>query len=991
MRQLPAAAFVCMLLIASPALGQEQRGSIEGTITDAQGTALPGVQVEARSPALVGVNTVYTNARGLYRFPALPPGVYEITASLGGFNTTVTRDINLGLGQLLKASAVMGLAGVEDTITVTAESPVIDIVSNAASANIKEELIDRIPKGRDFTSVVIVAPGAQQEPRAGGISIDGASGSENRFIVDGIDTTSIQSGTSGREVRTDFIKAVQVKSSGYNAEYRAATGGVISAVTKDGGEAFHGTAGFYYDSEPLAGKVRPTLRLSPFDQDVAEYVTYEPVHFTRWEPLFDLGGPIVSDRMWFYVGLYHQILDRERTVTFNSNDVTDTIYDKPRATDITYNIATQVTNDLRVRFSGANQRSDGSYSLPGIEPDGTSNSNPDLYPDPTRFEFFNDRYSGVIDYIAADNLYLNGTLGYLGYGATEVGETGTTVRHHFGQSNFQFPEIPASLQNVIGYSDTISSTRTAYDNFSRINVNGDATYYGYLGGDHALKGGIQWERVANPVLSGEQHPYVRLYWDRTRRALDGSRQRGKYGYFLFRQYQTRGDFAVNNTGFFIQDAWTINDRLTLNLGFRTENEQIPSYRPEEPGIHFGFADKPAPRVGAAYDVLGNGRWKVYGSWGIFYDLTKTMVSRGFFGATNYLVYYYTLESYDWPKITCGGQFPPTGADPGNPDCPGTFIEQYDLGAHAVDDFIDPDLKPLRTQEFSVGLDHELSQVMVASVRYTHKQLDRTIEDVGTQVPGVGEVYRIANPGFGLAEYTLGDDFPAQPPAQRDYDGIEFRLRRRFRDNWSANVSYLYSRLRGNYSGLASSDEGGRTTPNVNRFFDGLYMSFDSHGQPVIGRLATDRPHIFKFQGTYDFSWGTMLGTNMLLQSGRPLSEQMVQQGVPFFNEGRGSLGRTPTWVRVDLLVQQDIPLPRDMRLNVQVNFINLFDTDTVDNIVQTPYRAGFNVSDELFFSGNWNPAATAAADSGWRYNARYGLASQWMGRRTIRFQARLIF
>jgi hypothetical protein len=986
-----------MLLTAWPTLGQEQRGSIEGTVTDVQGVALPGARVEARSPALVGRQTTYANAQGLYRFPALPPGVYMVTASLDGFMPSRVEDINLGLGLILKAHLTLELAGVEDTITVTAESPVIDIVSNAASANIKEELIDRIPKNRDFTSLVVVAPGAHQDWAAGGIQIDGASGSENRFIVDGIDTTSMVHGTSAREVRTDFVKAVQVKSSGYNAEYRAATGGVISAVTKDGGNSFHGTAGFYYDAEPLYGKVRPVVRLNPSDQSIAEKVTYEPVHFTRWEPLFDLGGPVIGDKIWFYIGLYREIYDRERTVTFNTNDETETFYDKPRATEITYNIATQATQDLRVRFSGANQRSDGSYDLPSIEPDGTSNSNPGNYPDPTRLKHFNDRYSAVIDYVASGNLYFNSTLGYLGYGMTEVGETGTSVQHVFLASNFQFPEIPSHLQQPRGYTDAIGSWRTVYDDYSRVNVNGDGTYYGHFGGDHALKGGIQWERVANQLLDGHQHPQVRLHWDAARSTLDGRRVRGEYGYFLVRQIQNRGDIAVNNTGFFIQDAWTINDRLTLNLGFRTEKEDIPSYRPENPGIHFGFADKPSPRLGFAYDLLGDGRWKVYSSWGMFYDITKLAMPQGSFGATNFVHYYYTLDHWNWPEITCGDTTPPVpleGGGPNYPDCPGTFIEQWDLSPAANDagnSLIDPDLKPLRTQEFSVGLDHELSQVMVASVRYTHKQLDRTIEDVGAIVPGVGQVYWIANPGFGLGEYPLGPDFPAQPPAQRDYDGIEFRLRRRFRDNWSANISYLYSRLYGNYSGLASSDEYGRTDPNFERSFDGLYMAFDAHAQPVFGRLQTDRPHVFKFQGTYDFSWGTMVGTNILWQSGRQVTERMWQRSVFFFPEGRGNMGRTPALFRMDLLVQQDFRLPRDMRLNVQVNFINLFDLETVDDVWDWPYRDGFNVSDELFFSGNWDPRATAAADPDWRYDPRFGQPGFWLDRRTIRLQARLIF
>ena len=376
------------------------------------------------------------------------------------------------------------------------------------------------------------------------------------------------------------------------------------------------------------------------------------------------------------------------------------------------------------------------------------------------------------------------------------------------------------------------------------------------------------------------------------------------------------------------------------------------------------------------------------------DITKLEMSRAMFGADNWIAYYYKLESYDWPQITCGGQLPPTGADPSNPDCPGDFIEQVDYRQVWNDperNLIDPDLRPMRTQEFSVGLDHELNRVTVASVRYTHKQLDRAIEDVGTTVPGVGRVFMVANPGYGMAEYTLGENFPVQPPATRDYDGIEFRLGRRFRNNWAAGVSYLYSRLWGNYPGLASSDEGGRTSPNVEQSFDTLHMAYDLRGNLVMGRLGSDRPHIFKLFGMYDFSWGTMISTGILWQSGRPLSLQMSQHQHLFFPEGRGSMGRTPPWFQVGLTVQQNFRLPGDMRVNLQVNIINLFDTDTVDDVDTSPYRDYFRVSDELYFSGSWDPAVTAAGDTEWRYDDKYGKPRSWMERRTIRFQVRLVF
>ena len=180
-------------------------------------------------------------------------------------------------------------------------------------------------------------------------------------------------------------------------------------------------------------------------------------------------------------------------------------------------------------------------------------------------------------------------------------------------------------------------------------------------------------------------------------------------------------------------------------------------------------DKIAPRVGFAYDLQGNGRWKAYGSWGMFYDISKLEMPRGAWGADHWIDYHYTLDSFNWPAINCEG---PPGSG-----CPGTFIEQADrrhVSNDPNDNLIDPNLKPIRTQEFTLGMDHELNSSMSVGVRYAHKWLDRTIEDVGIQVAGVGEVFMIANPGYGIAEFTLGRDLP---DLSRAAEG-QARLRRR---------------------------------------------------------------------------------------------------------------------------------------------------------------------------------------------------------------------
>lgn len=232
------AALLAVLLVALPVAAQEQRGSIEGVVKDVQGGVLPGVMVEARSAQSVGVSRSVTDSLGVFRFPALPPGSYEFSATLPGFSPAKATAV-VSLGQLLKVDLTMRVAGMSESLQVTGEAPLIDVKANAATATLSKEIIDRIPKGRGYLSVLTQIPGTNSETRGGGLMIDGASGSENRFLVDGVDRTNARTGTAlataGTEVVIqDFVETVQVKQSGYNAEFRAALGGVVSAVTKSG-------------------------------------------------------------------------------------------------------------------------------------------------------------------------------------------------------------------------------------------------------------------------------------------------------------------------------------------------------------------------------------------------------------------------------------------------------------------------------------------------------------------------------------------------------------------------------------------------------------------------------------------------------------------------------------------------------------------------------------------------------------------------------------
>ena len=135
---------------------------------------------------------------------------------------------------------MLEIAGVTEEVRVSASSPLVDPHQSARGFSLRQDTIDLLPKGRDFTTLVSLAPGANQEPKLGGISIDGSSASENRFVINGVETTNLLTGVSGHIVLPEFVDEIQVKSSGYAAEYGGSTGGVINVVTKSGTNVWRG-------------------------------------------------------------------------------------------------------------------------------------------------------------------------------------------------------------------------------------------------------------------------------------------------------------------------------------------------------------------------------------------------------------------------------------------------------------------------------------------------------------------------------------------------------------------------------------------------------------------------------------------------------------------------------------------------------------------------------------------------------------------------------
>jgi hypothetical protein len=1053
MRSRSFAALLAIALFAWPAAAQEQRGSIEGTVKDSSGAVLPGATVEAKS-AGSGLLSTISDASGNFRFPSVLPGIYEVSAALSGFKTGKVADVEVRLGSIKSVEFSLQVAGMAEQVTVTAEAPVVDVKQSSHSTNLRAEQVNLVPHGRDFTSLVIQAPGANQENKSGGITVDGASAAENRYVVDGMETTSVFNGLSAKPVLADFIEEVQVKSSGYPAEYGGSTGAVVNVITKSGTNSFSGNALAYWQGSGLTGTCRrpslaplgvqgaitgstvaaltdnspqpcganPTLRLTLTNSNAAEYWTYPKDTNNRYEPGGSVGGPIISNRAWFF-GAYQPALTRnERTAdaTTSGNTSAASITQKQRVQNqyVTANQTMQLGSKLRTRLAFNNSWTKTDGQLPaqnGTDPVTTIYARGNTSP--------NWSLLGLADYTVRSNFLVGVRAGYFRQNSHDFGVPSDT-RFTFASGNITmpagFPSVPASEQHPTGYASIPTNSAVKFNVLDRKFIQADATWFTHGGGDHQIKGGVQLDLRGNSVNSGNQAQVVTLNWGSQ---YDPSAPQGVYGYYQVtsnavspRQgFITQGNVKSNVVGLFLQDTWTPTSKLTLNLGVRTEQEKVPSYTSlnndyGQYPIKFGFGDKIAPRFGAAYDLKGDGRWKVYGSWGMFYDIFKLDLGQESFGGAKWIEWYFTLDNPNFETLNQSANCPPA--------CSGTFITKVDerlpslssgaCGGPCISNVV----KPMRSQEATVGLEHQLSGSSSVEFRYVHKQLDRGIEDTGAIDPVTDdEPYIIGNPGEGpTATFNIVNNRDVYagssgtyklPKPNRKYDAGEVKYQKRFANNWSLFGSYTLSRLYGNYPGLSESDENGRVSPNIGRLFDYPIEQFDGKGQALYGDLPTDRTHQAKAQLVYTFKFGTTIGLSQYAQSGIPISR--AASVIPghnyllYFN-GRGSDGRTPVFTQSDLYVQHEFKLGNTgKKFQVNATVLNIFDQRTILDYDNTIRRTGgsLNLDEVAFYAGQVDIQSlinsTAFPNGGMRVNPRFMLPRDWQAPIAARFGAKFTF
>ena len=981
-----------IILITAGLFGQiPTKGKIMGTVTDEEGNPLPGVTVEATSPRLMGSATTVTDTSGKYRLISLPPGTYSISYSLAAFKSVIRQDIVIRINQNYTVNISMEIGAIEEEITVIGQSPLIDFKSTTKGMTLNKEMFELLPKGRNFDTLVTAVPGVNNESWLGGVSVDGASAAENMYYVDGTDITAIDIGMGNQDVAFEFVEEVQVIASGYEAEYGGALGGVISVITRQGGNAFHGELIGYYSGSALNGKERDTRRFDPEQFNVSELVNYQDLYGKddrkRYEVGFSLGGYIIKDKLWFF-GSFLPVFDtHKRNVTFQEPEGATGDYSRKRNYwNFQGKLTAQPASFMRVGASFVNNFYKYRGSLPSrIGDDNYEDPNWDVY----GYDYPNWTASAFVDLTIGANLMVNIRGGKFYYNRTNqqvtAEKTGEPRWYHSSNYTDYFDgtplEIPAAFQKPHGWQNR--GRIYEYKKWIKYkqHIGADFTYFMYAGGEHALKFGVQWVRQGEDSDRTLDQNYPDIYFRWGQPLLQGLTNygQGTYGYYEVRGNEASGPFGdffnVHNDrwALYVQDSWTIGDRLTLNLGLRAETEYVPPFTEAEnlpeglsenfKPMEFGLGEKLAPRIGFIYDMFGDASFKIFGSFGHYYDVIKTYMPAHSYAGFKWKSAYYELDTYEWDTIGVNGNFP------------GRLMAVIDHRTPSFDS-TEPDLKPVSQQEISFGAEKMLMENVTATLRVVQKHLRYTIEDVGVITP-TGEKYYECNPGYGLSLHIgngngqFDPKYPETPKAKREYWAVNFSVDKRLSNNWLAGFSYTWSRLTGNYSGLGSSDEYGRTSPYVERSFDNWAMAQSMAADGVVtgnlealdGPLVTDRTHFFKFYGAYTFPFGLTAGAVVNAMSGTPFSETWYYWNTYIYPYNRGYYmddsgnlvqERMPFLWFCNAYVEYNLRLADKFTIQLNVNVDNLFNVGTARYKGRYKTYYGLDVTEDMVLAAGWD-------------------------------------
>ncbi|MET0405167.1 MAG: TonB-dependent receptor [Cystobacter sp.] len=1022
---------------------QQNTSVITGTVVDASNKQpVMDVVVTATSPSLQGEQNAVTDKTGLYQLPQLPPGVYTLRFEKEGFQPYSRSDITLRLNRTIRLNAEVLPDSFSTVVEVSGLPPSVDVGSSRTGVSVDQDLVSRLAtvrpgsKGsasRSFESLADFAPGSVSDSY--GVSLNGTSSPENGFQVDGLSTGNPALGTLGTPLSVEFIQEVNIITGGFMPEFGRSTGGVLTAVTKSGSNEFHGSV--FGNLTPGVFEGTPTRVLAE-----SSVITTTQRLWNLGDLGATLGGPLVQDKLWFFAGVAPSftrralnrnlnvfVLDAEGKQIKNQNgfSVTEPIagtdrryFADQRTVQYIGKLSWQPHPDhgLTLSVTGTPSGSGGNgrfgYNLDSglVETDtlnGAYESLAHRYTQDARdvalklsSSFLDKRV--LLDAnvgwhhqrdttLPVDGSGIAQTTGLSGIPQFDMRRTGTrTAPRYYSINDFEALPDP-SVCDPAGVTNAVRCPVARYflggpgflldRTVDRFQGNVVGTLLITALGHHVIKVGADVEVMTNRderaysggVLYNESTLGTSFTDFRSFGYLKGP---DSPEFQLSVPTATRADAL----GAFVQDSWSILDRVTLNAGLRYDTQAIYG---NGGNVAFLLPNQFSPRVGLVYDFTRKGRSKLFANYARYYQNSVLAMINSQFSNVTRLTATRNRAAGAGPGCDPLTQAAPYTEcrDPRNiatiDGVPPTAVSRYNGQTFAINSPVDPELRPQSSDEIVVGGEYEVLLGATLGATYTRRMMNDVIEDMS-----INETtnYFIGNPGRGIGA--------AFPKAVRDYDAVAVYLNKAFSDLWLAQASYTWSSLRGNYPGFYRPDNN-VLAPNVTSEFDLLSMTQNKEGP-----LAADRTHNIKLFGSREFivsrTSSVDVGLSYRAISGSPLNVTGAQYlyGPGFtYLLPRGSGGRLPWVHNVDTHVGFNYKLGRGMVGTLTLDVFNLFNFQAVTNRDQ---NYTFD-SVEAIVDGKLADLETAKNRAGdaLTLNPNYGKPTAYQAPRSIRIGARVSF
>ncbi|HUE85621.1 MAG TPA: carboxypeptidase regulatory-like domain-containing protein [Vicinamibacterales bacterium] len=767
-----------LVATAAPSFAQPaQTGTVQGVVRDATGGALPGVTITITSQDRGFSRSTVTDGVGRYVFPAVPIGPYRVVATLQGFETADAADNLVEVNRTTNVSFDMKIGALTDTVVVMGATPIVDATTVTQTTRLTRDEFDKLPVGRTYQSLIGAAPGVVG---TGNVNSAGALAQNNLFIIDAVDTTDPTTGTFGTNLNFEAIQEVSVMTSAAGAEYGRAQGAIVSVVTKSGTNQFEGSAKYIFTNDNWDVQNTTTSEVTG--------ASLERVKFDKVNPIYSFtgGGPIWRDRAWFF-GTYE--LGKNTTPQRQTAGQIPEDYQ-------------QTTESPFVNVRGTVQLREGHTAW---------------------LKYYRSPTNGfVVDYWGASGerealTAQNQTARNWAAQWSGVLRSNWSMEAAFADYSSYIGVVPFEPSGKLGNAPILNQAESKFYNGAtfdgfverpRQQFNIASNWFLTPGGrSHDVKVGIDFQNMESSALF--QFPnaqyYVAASYDQASSTMVPLERR---------DYETGASTSSGKTiAFFARDKMEVTDRFFIEAGLRFENQTGTS----DIGATTVDTTFMAPRLSGSYDLAGDGKTLVTGSYGRYH----ASILQGFSDQFAAVPQQQNYDLFTWD----GNQY--------------VFSRSVRVGAS---DFSPPDeLKPSHMDEVTIGLQRQFGRTMGVGLRYINRNWGNIIDDIYTFRPD----------GSFNREVVNYDE------AERKYRGVQMTLEKRFSNNWNAQASYTFSRTEGNHFSPVFSPLGDYLDAQCTTTLDPsigtngtIPCSEVNGGAAKYGRPGYDRPHNFKFAGAY---------------------------------------------------------------------------------------------------------------------------------------------